>query len=290
MFGESATRESPEFYLKGIHSDVSFVGYRPEWADVLYTPRVMPDVQPSMRRINGQFLRPAFIFEPDNRQPFKPSSWPWHCVGKIFTSEGKTGSGALVGHNMVVTASHMIPSNAWLGIPGWWIKFVPAYYVGSSLLGIGVQSYVSQVNGWNVGWQVTGYDWAILKLKDPLGDWLGWFAVNDYSSDWEGEPWWTIVGYPGDVAGGVAPSWQTGISIFDDEATPYGGRELEHKGDVTAGNSGGPMFGWWKGNPRLIGVVSGGEYENTFFGLTAGNVTAGGSGFTSLVAWGNSNW
>jgi len=36
-----------------------------------------------------------------------------------------------------------------------------------------------------------------------------------------------------------------------------GGEELESEtADLTPGNSGGPMFGWWNGDPRLVGVVS----------------------------------
>ena len=51
------------------------------------------------------------------------------------------------------------------------------------------------------------------------------------------------------------------------------------------------MFGWWSGDPRLIGVVSGEETDWIFpFSSEMGNVCAGGSGFTNLVAWGRTNW
>ena len=56
-------------------------------------------------------------------------------------------------------------------------------------------------------------------------------------------------------------------------------------------NSGGPLFGWWSGDPRIVGVVSG-EEEYSFLGITfdQDNIMAAGSGFTSLCAWGRSNW
>jgi V8-like Glu-specific endopeptidase len=247
-------------------------------------------MRPSIRRINGRFLRPAVIFGSDNRLQFKDSSYPWRCIGKIFASDGFVGSGALVAHNIVVTAGHMVPATAWGG-GSWWMRFVPAYYDGASLLGSGVQSYVSNAKGWAVSGSPTGYDWAILKLYNPIGDSLGWFGYNGYSSDWEDDPYWTVVGYPGDVAGGQRPSWQSGISVFDDDSDSHGGLELEHRGDINPGNSGGPMFAWWSGDPRLIGVVSGWEEDYIFpFSFELGNVTAGGSGFTSLIAWGRSNW
>ena len=61
--------------------------------------------------------------------------------------------------------------------------------------------------------------------------------------------------------------------------------------DVSPGGSGGPMFGWWGNDPRLIGVVSG-EEEYSFLGWTfdQDNIMAGGSGFTGLLSWGRTNW
>jgi hypothetical protein len=51
------------------------------------------------------------------------------------------------------------------------------------------------------------------------------------------------------------------------------------------------LFGWWSGDPRIVGVVSG-EEEYSFLGITfdQDNIMAAGSGFTSLCAWGRSNW
>jgi len=52
------------------------------------------------------------------------------------------------------------------------------------------------------------------------------------------------------------------------------------------------MFGWWDGgrDPRVIGVVSGEEYDWAVGGGDWGNVVAGGSGFTNLISWGRTNW
>jgi hypothetical protein len=148
-----------------------------------------------------------------------------------------------------------------------------------------------------VNGDVTGYDWAVLRLYQPLGDWLGYFGYNGFSSSWEDDSYWTVLGYPVGVASGQRPSYQTGVSVFDIDSDSSGGRELETKADMTPGNSGGPMFGWWSGDPRLVGVVSGqeedwspGAWPWEWADVEKGNVVAGGSGFTNLMAWGRTNW
>jgi len=134
-------------------------------------------------------------------------------------------------------------------------------------------------------------------LYEPLGQSLGYFGYNGYSSDWEDDPYWSLIGYPGAVAGGQRPSFQGSVTSFDTDGDSNGGLEVETKGDLTPGNSGGPMFGWWSGDPRLIGVVSGQEEDWTpgfwpweWGNTERGNVIAGGSGFTNLMAWGRTNW
>ena len=89
-------------------------------------------------------------------------------VGRSFNNRGFSGTGAFIGDRLVVTAGHMVP---W-GDSLWWIRFVPAYYDGASLHGAGVESYVSDARGCDTG-SVTGYDWAVLRLYEPLGSWLG---------------------------------------------------------------------------------------------------------------------
>jgi hypothetical protein len=171
------------------------------------------------------------------------------------------------------------------------MRFVPDYYDGVSLHGAGVESYVSDVRGYDTSGDVTGYDWAVCRLYTPLGSSLGYFGYNSYSDSWNNSPYWTLLGYPTGVAFGRRPSWQGSVSIFDVDGDSNGGSELESRADATPGKSGGPLFGWWSGDPRVIGVVSGEETDWIFpFGSEMGNVIAGGSGFTNLMAWGRTNW
>ena len=50
------------------------------------------------------------------------------------------------------------------------------------------------------------------------------------------------------------------------------------------------MFGWLRGDPRLIVVGSGEEKDWIFpFFFEKGKVVAGGSGFVNLIIWGKTN-
>jgi V8-like Glu-specific endopeptidase len=286
--GRSAVREAPEAIAAAVDPSVDFTGYRPDWMPMLPTPRPVAGAErPFMRRINGRPTRPLYIFPPDNRAQYLDASWPWGLVGKVFNNEGFVGSGALIGPRLMVTAGHMVPWSS----SSWWMRFVPDYYDGSSLHGAGIESYVSNVQGYNTSGDVTGYDWAVCRLYTPLGASLGYFGYNGYSESWNNAGYWTLLGYPTGVAFGQRPSWQGSVSIFDVDGDSAGGSELETRADATPGNSGGPLFGWWNGDPRIIGVVSGEETDWIFpFGSEMGNVCAGGSGFTNLVAWARTNW
>ena len=293
--GKSAERAKPKDICADVNPQVEVASHRPAWVNASYYPRQLPGLgKPTpIRRINGRPVNPLYVFGRDDRLTYRDSSWPWGLVGTIFTSDGKTGTGTLIGPRLVATAGHMVP---WGG-GSWWMRFIPAYYDGSSLHGAGVESYVSDARGYDVGGNVTGYDWAVLRLYQPLGSWLGYFGYNGYSNSWENHSYWTVLGYPGAVASGQRPSYQNGVSVFDDDSDSNGGRELETKADMTPGNSGGPMFGWWSGDPRLVGVVSGEEEDWSpgvwpweWADVEKGNVVAGGSGFTNMMAWGRTNW
>lgn len=293
--GLTAERLAPAAVLREIDREVGPHAYRPDWVTATFHPRpaIASDGPEILRRFDGSAVQPLWVFGPDDRSVYRDATWPWGLVGKVFTSDGFTGTGVLIGDRLVATAGHMVP---W-GKPGWWMRFVPAFYDGSSLHGAGFESYVSDARGYDVHGDVTGYDWAVLRLYQPLGEQLGYFGYNGFSSSWEEQNRWTLLGYPGAVAGGQRPSRQFGANVSDIDSDSNGGSELETQADMTPGNSGGPFFGWFNGDPRLVGVVSGQETEWSpgFWPWEWGdtervNVVAGGSGFTSLMAWGRSNW
>ena len=292
--GKTAMKEKSEVLRSQTNANASFTSYRPDWIDGTYAPKIMTQPQfRKMKRFNNKTVDPLYVFGSDDRWAFRDSSWPWGLVGKVFTSLGTTGTAVLIGDRLIATAGHLVP---W-GKESWWMRFVPAYYDGSSLFGAGVQSYVSDAKGYDTDDDVAGYDWAVCRLYEPLGSYLGYFGYNGYSDNWEDKPYWSIIGYPGAIAGASRPSFQGSVTSDDTDGDSNGGLEIETKADLTPGNSGGPMFGWWNGDPRAIGVVSGQEEEWSpgFWPWEWGNteltnVIAGWSGFTNLIAWGRTNW
>ena len=173
------------------------------------------------------------------------------------------------------------------------MKFVPSYWNGAPLAGAGALSFASDYRGWNTSDTVAGNDYAILRLYDPIGSWLGWMGTKTYDSSWNGGNYWTLAGYPAAIAGGERPSDQSGIPVLDTDGADDNSIEIEHHGDATGGDSGGPFFGFWSDGPYAVGVTSGGErITGTPFGWgdEDNNIEAAGAGMVDLVKWGLANW
>jgi hypothetical protein len=198
---------------------------RPDWADLIYHPAMSPGViRPTIRRINGNRLRPFYIFGNDARQPFFPTGYPLQCIGRMFAYADPysfnwswSGTGALVGPSTVLTASHVVP---WNSNPAM-IQFVPAYFNGQSTLGPNVYSYVSGASAYyqepSPEPDRAAWDFAVLQLIDPLGDSLGWFGTKTYDDGWNDDNYWELVGYAGAIANAEQPFSQGGIDFHDDD-------------------------------------------------------------------------
>lgn len=262
--------------------------YLPKWSGTAFAPRAAtPPRERWLRRRNGARVRPEWVFPPDNRQVYFPSSYPWRIVGRIFVWSNANaaswtwwGTASLVGRRTIMTASHVVP---W-GSSNWKALFVPGYYDGVSANGANAASWVTNARGYADHGQ--GDDMAVMRLAQPLGDWLGYFGYKTYNDDWEDIPAWTLCGYPFDVAGGNRPCAVVGFPITDDD-NDGAGVELEYRADSEGGSSGGPVFGWWNNKPYVVGTHSGGE-DN--FGEPRQNVAAGGAALSNLIKWGRDNW
>lgn len=270
----------------------------PKWSGITYHTKVSsPQEKQLLTRISGKKVTPhGYIFGADDRQVYYPSGYPWRCVGKVevWYIIGTTwyfsgsGTGALVGDNIMVTASHMFPWFVGAVGWGWAMKFTPAYYDGNSTYGSGVSSWCEVGYGYSNHDQ--GDDMIVMKLYTPLGNSLGWFGSKTYHDSWEDGHYWTKSGYPGDVASGQRPSRIMWFPIVDDD-WDGAGLELEYKADSSGGDSGGPVFGWWDNGPHLVGVHSGGEEEYHFpWYIVKNNVAAGGSILPNLIIWAQNNW
>ena len=254
--------------------------YIPEFVDVEYVPRLEPR---SMRRPKfidrrkflGNEIGAQTIFGPDNRKVFYSTAYPWRCNGKVESALG-SGSGVMIGPRHLLTCSHIIDwrPNGSVG----WLKFTPMYYNGSAPYGSAwaIRVYFKyKVVGPTIDSTEGKYDYVAVVLDRPVGSATGWLGSKSYNDSWDGGAYWTHVGYPGDVTGGQRPTYQTSIALDGDFWSPDSHESMNHQGDVWPGQSGGPFWGYWDGQPYAVATQSG---QNS-----SQNTGSGGSDLVDLV-------
>lgn len=269
-------------------------GHKPDWIPNIYHPKYStPRARPVIRGVNGSTITPEIPFPPENRRNFWPGGYPWHCVGRLFiwnnasaTNWSGAGTAVLVGPRVILTASHMLP---W-GSSSWKALFVPGYFNGGPIPGEGAASWCSDYRGYRFEPDDQAFDMAVLRLYDPVGANIGWMGAKVYSPSWQDQPFWNLVGYPGDAAfaGGEQPTIEQGIRVLDDDSDGDF-LEIEHRADTSPGNSGGPMFAFWNDGPYVIGTHGGYEYH-PWPDYENHNVAAGGKGLLNLINWARATW
>jgi len=247
---------------------LSTEGYCPPWAVKELMPRLVP-----FRSGRGIFLEPRAIEEGQRL------NYPWRTVGIIFNSQGMQGSGVLVGPNLVLTAGHVAP---W-GQSPWSMEFVPAFRMGDRPYG---SSFIESYRGFNTMPEVSGKDFVICKLYQPLGNAIGWMGSKSFGNEDEYfRRSYLASGYPGHYGQRPAVELDLGIRDIDNDSP---GLELEtvNRPDLQPGWSGGPLWLPQEG-PAVVGVLSGSEVDE-FDPRRA--VFAGGGGMIDLIRFGLDNW
>jgi hypothetical protein len=245
-------------------------GHRPPWIAEELMPRLVP-----FRTESGIAMEPLAIEEGRRLQ------YPWCTVGRVRNSLGRQGTGVMVGPNLMMTAGHVAP---W-GQSPWWMEFTPAFRAGDANPPFGV-SFVSQYRGFNPNGSVTGTDYVVCRLMQPLGRAVGWMGSRWWSNDDEYERrTYVSHGYPGTFAGRMAAEFDIRLADIDNDSP---GLELEIplRPDIGPGWSGGPLWLPGEGN-TVVGIRSGREKD--FLDPTRG-VYAGGRALVDLVKFGLANW
>jgi hypothetical protein len=211
--------------------------------------------------------------------------WPHCTVGKIWAGANNnyacplwTGTGVLVGRDLVLTASHTAPWDR----EGWWMRFAPAYSEGCEPFG---SSYVRDIRGYPVSGTCAD-DFVICKIYTPLGDACGWMGTEGWESDnnYTGQKW-NMVGYSHLFKNGEIQFYEADEKVKkvkDDGCF----RLIETHGDPW-GWSGGVLWGWHGDCPCVIGILSGSEEECFIFIKTG---WSGGEAMVDLVNWAVTNW
>jgi peptidoglycan hydrolase-like protein with peptidoglycan-binding domain len=261
-------------------------GFLPAHLSLRPLPQAMPYnliVKPfaqAAAKPGTELYQPTTVFPPEDRRVFQDTSYPWSTAGRVDIP-GNFCSGVMVGPRHMLTCSHGIKWNS-DGTAGW-VKFTPSFFDGGvppfgDAMGIRVY-FMKKVDPSDlIDRDEARSDYVVVVLNSRLGDVTGWMGSRSYSDSWDGEPFWSHIGYPFDLNSGQRPTFQPSISLdgafFDSNSR----KRIFHKGDVFGGQSGGPFFAWWKGEtyPSVVAVQSS---QNS-----SENTASGGSDLLTLIS------
>jgi hypothetical protein len=148
--------------------------------------------------------------------------------------------------------------------------FDKTFTTGSCVIGLHAYTKLNEVRESTID-----EDYAVLVLADRLGDQFGWMGSREYDSSWDDETWWYTMGYPAEIANGRRPVFEEDFHLDEDEWDLGSGRAMTCGADLTHGQSGSPIFGFWGPTPYAVAVVSA-ELDDE-------NYCAGGSDLPRLV-------
>lgn len=243
----------------------------PSWFGVHPIPeKALLPIPPRISN-KGEDAQPLTMFSPENRRIYNDLSYPWGTICRVITAAG-AGSGVIVGPRHVVTASHVVD---WSGNTGGTVEVHRSGSTVRASTAITRIWYYTKVTG-TVGWFEQDEDYAVLITSQRIGDLFGWMGTRTYNSAWDNEPYWWNIGYPGSIGSGIRPTYQRNARLDEPWYDLGPARAMSTRADLTPGNSGGPMFGFWSNGPYVVAVASSETSDK--------NWCSGGSWLTNLVS------
>jgi V8-like Glu-specific endopeptidase len=257
--------------------------------------RSAPPADFNYRRNRQRVDRPTNVFPPDQRYIYQDTAFPWCTVGRVDTPLG-TCTGCTIGKRLLLTGDHCIQWNS--DNTAGWVRFRPSYYNGSAPFG---EAWATRVIFWQkntpadgLSDQETAFDYVVCVLDRNMGDVVGYPGYRVYSDSWNDGSYWQHMGYPVDLSGAQRPAFQGSCvisSVGSKSASGQTGYVLGHFNDVVPGHSGGPVWGWWSGEPwpRVVGTQSA-EASTPAMNTSGDNEFGGGPALSSLISWARSNY
>jgi len=127
----------------------------------------------------GREYTPLLVTPSDGRHLLGSHSWPWNLTGLVTMSDGKAGSGVLIGDRLVLTAHHMRPS-ASIARGSWWMTFTPNFDSGNAPFGSSNVSDLRHYDSESDTEYVVGHDFMLCRLFEPIGEHLGFLGATTF--------------------------------------------------------------------------------------------------------------
>jgi len=183
--------------------------------------------------------------------PMTSNPYKWICLVEITDSQGTRGRGSgfainlNFGKTVVVTSGHCVYSN------GQYHESITVTFPGKAAVTVDTSSLWAS-NKWRES-SSADHDYGLINLPWRSNEGFGWAVLSD---DDLSDRLVTNCGYPGDKPRGTM--WITGGAIKSVTTN-----RIFYMNDTAAGQSGSPVYTWYKGYWTVVGVHSYGGEENS---------------------------